>query len=329
MSQSSQNTKSNTLPEMGRAVIEVFGGCNFKCDMCPQTVGRGKDWTRKMPLDLFENILKQLNGKPIINLEGSGEPTMAKDLYKYVQLCTDYGFDSFIYTNGSKLTGDLLQKCILAGLKFIRYSCIGYDNDTYSHWMKNKAGHSFDDLMGRIQEAKDNIAEVGSDCKVSTYHLILDNEKLEEETKLYQDNVVNKMGITGYIWKMHNWSGNYDPAYGRESEKKRTCGRPFSNEITIRSGGNNGSRGGVTPCCQTMGQPNEAKSVLGHADETSLVDIWYGEEYEKLREGHRTGDYPDYCKSCDFLYDNPEVLVWSNDGEAKVDHMLGTDFDLR
>ena len=98
MSQSSQNTKSNTLPEMGRAVIEVFGGCNFKCDMCPQTVGRGKDWTRKMPLDLLENILKQLNGKPIINLEGSGEPTMAKDLYKYVQLCTDYGFtiDAYI-----------------------------------------------------------------------------------------------------------------------------------------------------------------------------------------------------------------------------------------
>ena len=172
MSQSSQNTKSNTLPEMGRAVIEVFGGCNFKCDMCPQTVGRGKDWTGKMPLDLFENILKQLNGKPIINLEGSGEPSMAKDLYKYIQLCTDYGFDSFIYTNGSKLTGDLLQKSILAGLKFIRYSCIGYDNDTYSHWMKNKRGHSFDDLMGRIQEAKDYIAEVGSDCKVSTYHLI-------------------------------------------------------------------------------------------------------------------------------------------------------------
>ena len=64
MSQYSQNTKSNILPDMGRAVIEVFGGCNFKCDMCPQSVGRGKDWTRKMPLDLFENILKQLNGKP-------------------------------------------------------------------------------------------------------------------------------------------------------------------------------------------------------------------------------------------------------------------------
>ena len=95
------------LPEMGRAVIEVFGGCNFKCDMCPQTVGRGKDWTRKMPLDLFENILKQQR-KTSYQPRRFGEPTMAKDLYKYVQLCTDYGFDSFIY-NGSKLTGDLCK----------------------------------------------------------------------------------------------------------------------------------------------------------------------------------------------------------------------------
>ena len=33
----------------------------------------------------------------------------------------------------------------------------------------------------------------------------------------------------------------------------------------------------------------------------------------------------DYCKNCDFLYSDPEVLVWSNDPSAKVHHMLGTD----
>ena len=61
-----------------RAVVEVFGGCNYSCEMCPQSTGRGKDWTRKMPLELFENVLDQLPGKPIINLEGSGEPQWQK-----------------------------------------------------------------------------------------------------------------------------------------------------------------------------------------------------------------------------------------------------------
>ena len=326
MNQITENTTSKSLPELGRAVVEVFGGCNYTCQMCPQTLGRGAEWTRKMPLDLFEDILKQLKGKPIINLEGSGEPSMAKNLYEYVQLCTDYGFESFIYTNGSFLIGERMEKAIDAGLKFIRYSCIGYDKETYKQWMDTDG---FERLRCHIEQAQKYIQETGADCQLSTYHLILDNDNIEEEVKLYRKNIVDKMGITGYIWKMHNWSGNYDPEYGRETENVRTCGRPFSDEITIRSGGNDGHRGAITPCCQTMGQPNEAKSVLGHADDTSLADIWHGDEYEKLREDHKSGNYPDYCKSCDFLYDNPEVLVWSNDSTARVDHMLGVEFDLR
>ena len=72
-----------------RIVMEVFGGCNYTCQMCPQTnPGRGASWTRKMPLAQFEKILDQIvpkYGLPQINLEGSGEPTMAKDLPLYIK----------------------------------------------------------------------------------------------------------------------------------------------------------------------------------------------------------------------------------------------------
>ena len=242
-------TNSN-LPELERAVVEVVGSCNYKCAMCPQTTGRGREWTRKMSLDMFEGILKQLQGKPVINLEGSGEPSMAKDLDKYVQLCTDYGFDSFMYTNGSFLTGDLLERVVDAGITFIRYSCIGYNRETYNEWM---ATDRFQALKDNIQEAKQVIAKKSSNCTLSSYHLVLDNNQIEYELEQYRQNFVDDLGIIGYIWKMHNWSGNYDPVYDRASESIRTCGRPFANEITIRSGGINGHTGAVTPCCQTMG----------------------------------------------------------------------------
>ena len=39
-------------------------------------------------------------------------------------------------------------------------------------------------------------------------------------------------------------------------------------------------------------------------------------------------DKIDYCKNCDFLYEDPNVLVWSNDKTAKIHHMLGTDEDF-
>ena len=72
-----------------RVVLEVFGGCNYTCKMCPQSSpGRGKNFTRKMSLKQFEDILDKITplyGYPQINLEGSGEATMAKDLPEYVK----------------------------------------------------------------------------------------------------------------------------------------------------------------------------------------------------------------------------------------------------
>ena len=61
--------------------------------------------------------------------------------------------------------------------------------------------------------------------------------------------------------------------------------------------------------------------------ENTLKEIWYGDKYNKLREQHRTGDYPDFCKSCDFLVDDPEVLVYTNH-ERENHKMYGTKFSL-
>ena len=84
----------------------------------------------------------------------------------------------------------------------------------------------------------------------------------------------------------------------------------------------------MTPCCQTLGPPNEAKSVLGHLSEQTFEEVFYGEKYEELRLAHEEERFDDidYCKNCDFLYDDPEVLVWSNDefcpNQAYVGHRL-------
>jgi len=54
-----------------RAVIEVNGGCNYTCQMCPQTdPGRHKGFLKKMPLDLFEEIVAQCaeKGLRVVNL---------------------------------------------------------------------------------------------------------------------------------------------------------------------------------------------------------------------------------------------------------------------
>ncbi len=305
--------------DVQRAVIEVAGGCNYKCQMCPQTTGRGKEWTKKMPLKSFENILQQLEPNPetVIQLEGSGEPTLAKDLPKYIELCNKYGFKSYMFTNAFRLKGQYMKDVVDAGIDFIRVSVIGYNREKYIEWM---AADNFDAIIDNVTA----LQEYSKTCTVSSYHLILDNHQMEYEVEQYRKNFIDVVGTEAYIWKQHNWSGNWQPVYVRDTSVRKSCGRPFANEITIRANGK------VTPCCQTMGPPNEEKSVLGDTNSEKLVDIYHGELYNQLRLKHAFKQFDDieYCKNCDFLYDDPEVLVWSNNADFKVKQMLGTRINL-
>jgi organic radical activating enzyme len=311
-----------------RAVIEINGGCNYSCSMCPQdarTGGRHKDFLRKMSLIEFENNVRDCaqHGLRVVNLDGSGEATLNRNLPEYIKIVKRYNAQAVIFSNGYRMEGQFMRDCVDAGLDFYRFSIIGSNAEKYDEWMHNRVDGTYDRIVKNIREMKEYVDQTNSSCVVGTYHLITDNDNLQDELNEYRT-LVDSLGIKTEIWKMHNWSGVYDPDYQRHGNVK-TCGRPFSPDVVIRAGGLDGRSGGVAPCCQVLGRDEEA--VLGHTSENTIEQIWFGEEYEKLRQQHISGDYPDYCKSCDFLIDDPEVLVYTNH-ERDLYKMYGTEFDL-
>ena len=154
-------------------------------NMCPQSnPGRGSNFTRKLPLKNFEKILDDLvpkYGAPQINLEGSGEPTMAKDLDQYIKAVKKRGLKCFMYCNGARLKGDFMKRIVDAGIDFIRVSVIGYNKDLYKKWMNID---NFDLILENLNE----LITYNNDknCKVSTYHLITDNSKIDFEISEYK-----------------------------------------------------------------------------------------------------------------------------------------------
>ena len=316
--------------KIDRAVIEIQGGCNYSCSMCPQdkrTGGREKEFITRMSLLEFEDNVRDCakHGLRVVNLEGSGEPTLNRQLYEYIKIVKKYNAKAFAFSNGLRMSGDYMKKCVDAGLDFFRFSFIGSTPEEYDQWMYNTKGGNFDIITENIARMQEYVEQSGSDCVVATYHLITEEDPNLQELQLnrYKE-LVAALGVKTEIWKLHNWSGVYKPTYDREG-KVKTCGRPFSPDVVIRAGGLDGKRGAVAPCCQVLGRDSEA--VLGHTSELSIQEIVEGPEYEALRESHRTGNYPSYCKDCDFLIDDPEVLVYTNH-ERDLYKMHGTDFDL-
>jgi wyosine [tRNA(Phe)-imidazoG37] synthetase (radical SAM superfamily) len=152
---------------------------------------RVKHFTRKMPLKDFEKILDEIvpkYGTPQINLEGSGEPTMAKDLPEYVKAVKKRNLKCFMYCNGARLKGQFMKDVVDAGIDFIRISVIGYNREIYREWMNID---NFELIKSNLIELKKYVDETKAKTQVSTYHLITDNNKIDEQIKLYQDNVIN------------------------------------------------------------------------------------------------------------------------------------------
>jgi len=290
---------------INRAVIEINGGCNYTCKMCPQTEGRDSTFLTQMSLETFEDMLKQMSPS-VVNLDGSGEATLNSDLPRYIELVKKYNAKAYIFSNGLKMRGQFMRDCVDAGLDFYRFSIIGYNKDTYRKWMNSS---SFEWVLENMYRMR----EYARDTQVASYHLILDNENVEYEKEQYLEIT---QGGPVEIWKMHNWSGVMD---SDRKGKKRTCGRPFSPDAVVRA------NGAVHPCCQVLGRDVEA--TLGNVHDNTFEEIWNGEAYEALREGHRTGNYPSYCNSCDFLLDDPEVLVYTNYAKEKT--MNGAEFSLK
>jgi hypothetical protein len=303
--------------EIKQLDMELNGGCNYACPMCPQAHGRERDFLRKLPFEIFARVVDDAMqyGLDTVSLHGSGEPTLNRDMPDYVRYVKQKGLRCVSFTNGRRLDADMSRRLIEAGIDVLRISCIGYDRTSYAHWMSEDA---FDTVRENVRRFVMLNAEMGGRSEVHLYHLVTDLARRGEEIALYRRNWIEYSGALGEIWLMHNWAGSdIELGYHREaiaatSDARRSCGRPFSPLLQVRAGGLDGHRAAVVACCMVLGKDSSA--VLGHLDTQTIREVVEGARYEALRTAHREKRFDDidYCRGCDQLYDLPESLVWSN-----------------
>jgi len=310
--------------------LELFGGCDYACKMCPQSTGREREFLKSMPLDVFKKVVDDASqyGLEVVSLHGSGEPTMHKQMSECIKYVKNKNLSCYSFTNGFSLNEEKSKDIIESGLDLLRISAIGFDDASYSEWMNNGSYNTVRNNARRFVELN---KELGGNTELHFYHLITDDDNKEVELELYKKNWVDYIdGGQHEVWLMHNWAGTYtDTPYSRSIKTKRTCGRPWSPILQVRAGGLEKHNAAVVACCMVLGRDSEA--VLGHLDTHSIEEVLNDKPLFNLRFAHETENFDSisYCKKCDQLFDAPESLVWSNIPDREYGKSKMLDMDIR
>lgn len=304
------------LNEIRQINLEMAGGCNLRCPMCPQSTGREVEFKKRLPLEEFRHIIDQAIplGLKHVTLSGSGEPLLHTGLEDAIAYLTQREIGSLIYTNGILLTPERFERLCRAGLTVCKVSCMGWDRESYAKWMSVDA---FDQVRANLKVCVQLLKEQPYRTMLQTNHLIHDYDKLAYEQHMYLTNWVNYLGVKAEIWLTHNWAGQYGNDGVRREQtfagrRRRSCGRPLAPVIEIRAGGLGGKCGAVVPCPYVLGM--DSKAVMGHTQDTPLMEIVNGEKMQALRKAHleERFDEVEYCRNCDQLLEVEESLVWTN-----------------
>lgn len=278
--------------------LEVTNACNHRCIFCPNVDSRRKK--TMIDYEFARRVMKEcaefLGNNKKICFHMNGEPLLYKRLPELVQYSKELGYDySFITTNGSKATEELLEKLFVCGLDSIKFSINAGSRQTYK---KIHGSDDFDNVIAAIKFSyayrertglrykifvscvgiKDNYDEltslqqiVGKYCDelVFYYPCSYAGQEIERKNVLYQD--LSDLGINTF-----------------EIIHSLPCAVLW-NSINITC------EGYLSLCCSESNN----RLIIEDLNLKSVKEAWLGKKMETVRAKHIRGDIHDTpCNSC-------------------------------
>jgi radical SAM protein with 4Fe4S-binding SPASM domain len=298
--------KSKSLPYLPiRLWVELTSLCNYRCIMCPN-----KDLEKNdrgyMDFEIYRKIIDEARRFVFdINLAHRGESLLHPRLIEAIAYAKKSGLYTRLHTNGSLLTEDLSHQIIQAGLDRLSFSFDGYERDTYERIRK---GGDFEKTVSNITRFLEIKREVHSKKPVTAIEVIAfddPDKQVSPEAKERFKNRFQGLLLDSFVLKeMHNWAGQID----KESRGKNYTVCPFPwNALVILWDGI------VLPCTQDF----FGKFIVGDVRDSSLQEIWNGENMRHIREKLAQKDIAglETCSVCDRVWREgflgvPKEYLW-------------------
>lgn len=271
--------------------FEVTNHCNVECGFCPHpTMERSKGI---MDLDLYKRLIDECvqMGVFSVNLTGFGEPLLDPFLAERIKYAKDQGIPYVQITTTTYLLDEAKAKSLIeSGLDDLFVSLDAATSETYNKVRKIKGvkadGPNFETVVSNFKNLvklkKDRGAEKP---RVRLRFLQLDSNS--EEIKDFITKYKHSADDLAVWFNVHSWGGKMDAA--KPEGIFFPCRSPWDG-MTIRWDGR------VSLCCLDY----EGKVITGDVRESSLMEVWQGEELRELRRLHLSGQAGQIsiCKDC-------------------------------
>ncbi|MCH8157105.1 MAG: radical SAM protein [Nitrospinae bacterium] len=253
-------------------IIEPTNTCNLRCTFCFVTEGMTRE-DGFMELDLFKKVIDDCPGLEHLCMHNWGEPLLHKDIFRMIDYARSAGVKHVVMnTNGTLLTDKMIDRIIDSGLSIIRFSI-----DGSAETFKRIRGVELDKIERNILKLKERKEARRPGLGMGVVFTV--EEDTEQDANEY---IAHWETIVDHV--------RLQPKLVR-SPRTEVCPEPFGKDygkLVVLWDGR------VIPCCVDY----NATLALGNAWEERVSDLWRGEEIERLRARHLTGDFPDTCAEC-------------------------------
>ncbi|MDB9891210.1 radical SAM protein [Alphaproteobacteria bacterium] len=298
------------LPRVLR--IEPASKCNLSCIHCPTgTVAMDRGIMKDEVLDaIFDSIDESPNAVKVVVLYHGGEPLLNKKFFSFVELIRAKLPDAKIktVTNGVALTKANSEKVLKSSLDEIEVSLDGdspYQNNLIR--VGSDAAKIINNVHYLLELYKEYARERLLRVSIATTQFNPIDISFGDNPPVpawllneFKSSAVNFKTSNAYLWPdismMENKSTreNFEMIKDANGKKSSYCDH-VNNTITVRANGD------VVPCCYDL----TSKLVMGNVLDTSLLDIWNSENYNKLRDSIHNKKFISICKTCAVV--NPRI----------------------
>jgi MoaA/NifB/PqqE/SkfB family radical SAM enzyme len=314
------------IPAPALVSIDVSGACNLQCRMC--SLADSNRRPGMMTIEMFDEINRQLDGIPVIELSSGCEPLLNPDLPAIIGSLRQRHTNAFLNltTNATLLNDKIIDALIEHRINKLLISLDAAHKEIYEDIRR---GARFDSVVSNIRNTCDRIRLNGKgrpEIEIIFTFMTINAGELEASVKL-----AAALGIPSFIVNgMVPFTMECDSLkmWGMNSEPPEALHVALDAARTARSSGIQllfadfvarrvrrcldanpviGWDGDVFPCFMCSYDRTAyfdgrripmPRIVLGNLHRTSLLDIWQSPKATMFRTARAVGLLPKYCRFC-------------------------------